>query len=109
MQGFSTFGEQRVLSVAVHGLFTVVSSFTVEHRLEVHGLQELQSMVLVALRHVGSSQTRDRTSVPCIERQILNNWTTREALTLCILFIFGFYHLLHTGTHTSITHIHCAY
>ena len=33
---------------------------------------------LVASRHVGSSQTRDRTPVPCIGRQILNHWTTRE-------------------------------
>ena len=34
---------------------------------------------LVALRHVESSLTRDRTSVPSIARQILNYWTTREA------------------------------
>ena len=29
--------------------------------------------------HVGSSQTRARTRVPCIGRQILNHWATREA------------------------------
>ena len=29
-------------------------------------------------QHVGSSWTRDRTCVPCIGRQILNHWTTRE-------------------------------
>ena len=34
---------------------------------------------LVAPRHVGSSQTRARTRVPCISRQILNHCTTREA------------------------------
>ena len=34
---------------------------------------------LVAPRHVGSSQTRARTRVPCIGRQILNHCTTREA------------------------------
>ena len=34
---------------------------------------------LVALRHVGSSQTRARTRVPCIGRQILNRCATREA------------------------------
>ena len=28
---------------------------------------------LLALRHVGSSQTSDRTCVPCIDRQILNH------------------------------------
>ena len=34
----------------------------------------------VALRHVGSSQTRARTRVPCIGRRILNHCATREAL-----------------------------
>ena len=34
----------------------------------------------VALRHVGSSQTRARTRVPCIGRHILNHCATREAL-----------------------------
>ena len=33
----------------------------------------------VALRHVGSSQTRARTRVPCIGRQTLNHCATREA------------------------------
>ena len=32
-----------------------------------------------AAQHVGSSWTRDQTSIPCIARQILNHWTTREA------------------------------
>ena len=41
--------------------------------------QQLRRMGLAALRHVGSSQTRDWTHVPCISRQILNHWTTREA------------------------------
>ena len=36
-------------------------------------------MGLVAPRHVGSSQTRARTHVPCIGRQILNHCATREA------------------------------
>ena len=38
-------------------------------------------MGLVAPRHVGSSQTRARTRVPCIGRQILNHCATREART----------------------------
>ena len=37
---------------------------------------------LVALRHVGSSQTWDRTYVPCIPRWILNHWAVREALKI---------------------------
>ena len=35
-------------------------------------------MGLVALQHVKSSQTRNRTRVHYIGRQILNHWTTRE-------------------------------
>ena len=41
--------------------------------------QQLWLMGLVAPRHVGSSQTRARTHVPCISRQILNHCATREA------------------------------
>ena len=44
-----------------------------------HGLQ-LRSMGLVALQYVGSSWTRNRTRVPCIDRWMLNHWTTEEAL-----------------------------
>ena len=35
---------------------------------------------LVALWHAGSSQTKDRTHVPCIAGWTLNHWATREAL-----------------------------
>ena len=58
---------------------------------------------LVAPWHVGSSQTRARTRVPCIGRQILNHCATREALSqhnfLKNLFIFGCVKspLLHAG------------
>ena len=48
-----------------------------------HGFQSLaqwlRHMGLVAPWHVGSSQTRNRTSVPFIARQVLNHWITREA------------------------------
>ena len=37
-------------------------------------------MGLVVPQHVGSSQTGDWTCVPCIGRQILYHWATREAL-----------------------------
>ena len=40
---------------------------------------------LVAPRHVGSSQTRARTHVSCIGRQILNHCATREALVLIFM------------------------
>ena len=42
--------------------------------------QQLWFTDLVAPRHVGSSQTRARTHVPCISRQTLNHCTTKEAL-----------------------------
>ena len=41
--------------------------------------QQLWLTGLAALRHVGSSQTRARTRVPCIGRRILNHCATREA------------------------------
>ena len=44
-------------------------------------------MGLVAPQHVESSQTRDWTGVPCIDRQILTHCTTREVLFKCI-FLF---------------------
>ena len=39
-------------------------------------------MGLVAPPHVGSSQTRDGTRVPCTGRRILNHCATREIPTL---------------------------
>ena len=36
---------------------------------------------LLAVWHLKSSQTRDRTCIPCIGRWILNPWTTREIST----------------------------
>ena len=40
---------------------------------------------LVALWHVGSSQTRDRIHVPCIGRRILNHRATKEVLKIVLL------------------------
>ena len=45
---------------------------------------------LVAPRHVGSSQTRARTRVPCIGRQILNHCATREASQIFSYSIPGY-------------------
>ena len=47
-----------------------------------HGLQWLRYIELAALRHVRSSQARDRTCVPCLGGQILNHWITREVLSV---------------------------
>ena len=55
---------------------------------------------LVAPWHVGSSQTRARTRVPCIGRQILNHCATREAPAplLFTCFILFFFLLLYRNT-----------
>ena len=42
---------------------------------------------LVALWHVGSSQTRAQTRVPCIGRQNLNHCATREAPNTVLLLL----------------------
>ena len=63
--------------LVVRGLLIAVSSLVAEHGL-VGRLQQLQLADFAAPQHVGSSQLRDRTRVPCIDRQILNHWTTRE-------------------------------
>ena len=51
--------------------------------------QQLWRTGLVAPRHVGSSQTRARTRVPCIGRQILNHCATREAPLQFLIYIFN--------------------
>ena len=44
----------------------------------VHRILQTRILEWVALWHMGSSWTRYQTHVPCIGRQILNHWTTRE-------------------------------
>ena len=55
--------------------------------------QQLWHMGLAAPQHVGSSQTRARTRVSCIGRQIPNHCTTRE-VQLCIFYHNFFLHYL---------------
>ena len=89
-RAFSSCGECGLLFVAVCGLlmqwlllwstvsrltsFSSCGSRALERRLSSCGARGL-----VAPWHVGSSQTRARTRVPCIGRQILNHCATREA------------------------------
>ena len=81
-RAFSSCGERGPLFIAVRRPLTVVASLVAEHRLQMRRLSKLWLTGLVAPRHVGSSQTRARTHVPCIGRQILNYCATREALLL---------------------------
>ena len=70
-------------------------------------LQYLWPTDLVAPWHVRSSRTRDQTHVPCISRQILNHWTTREVpkilFTLLEPLIFFFKRLREIWTFYSNT------
>ena len=45
-------------------------------------------MGLVAPWHADSPWTRDRTTVPCIGRQILIHWTTREFLDIYFIYFW---------------------
>ena len=80
LRAFSTCGKQGLLFVAVHGLLIVTSSLAVEHRLQVLCVQQLWPEDLVAPQHLGSFKTRDPTCVPCIGRQTLIHYITREVL-----------------------------
>ena len=111
---FSSCGEQRPLFAAWVGfsLQSLLLLWSMGHR--VHRLQYLQDVgsVAVALgsraldqwlwhvdlvtpRHEGSSWTKDRNRVPCTASQILNHWTTSEAL-LPSIFTY-----IHTCTNSS--------
>ena len=68
-------------------------------------------MGLAVPSHMEFSQTRDRTHVACIARQILNHWTTREVPRLCLstdaLLRSGFF--LTQGILPSLVLINCAF
>ena len=105
-QTFSSCGEQGWFFSVVHGLLTAVTSRCTAQALGMRasvvvasGLSSWSSRALGhwlnscgtwALWHVGSSWTRERTSIPCILRWILNHWATREAQTFLSLIWFPF-------------------
>ena len=64
-----------------HAGFSSCSTQALEYR-----LQQLWYTGLVALQYAGSSWTRDWTCVPCIGRQTLNHWTTRDVLVSQLFF-----------------------
>ena len=78
-RAFSSCGKWGPLFIAVRGPLTVAASLVAEHRLQTRRLSSCGSRTIVVPRHVGSSQTRARTRVPRIGRQILNHCATREA------------------------------
>ena len=82
-RAFCSCGKWGTLFIAVRGPLIIAASPVAEHRLQTRRLSNCGSRTgPVAPRHVGSSQTRARTRVPCIGRQIPNHCATREALLL---------------------------
>ena len=67
---FSSCTKQGLLFTVVCGPLVVVASLVA---------CQLWHTGLAAPKHVGSSQTRDQTCVPCVGRGILSHWTTKEA------------------------------
>ena len=78
-RAFSSCVKWGPLFIAVRGPLTIAASLVAEHRLQPRRLSNCGSQAQFALWHVGSSQTRARTRVPCIGRQTLNRCATREA------------------------------
>ena len=84
-RAFSSCGKRGPLLIAERGPLTIAAS---RCRAQAPDAQAQQPWLTgrVAPRHVGSSQTRARTRVPCIGRQTLNHCATREAHCSCILY-----------------------
>ena len=89
-RAFSSCGKWGPLFIAVRGPLTIAASLVAEHRLQTRRLSNCGSWGPAALRHVGSSQTRARTHVPCIGRQIVNHCATREVLSFLLTFFCSF-------------------
>ena len=63
----------------MRGPLAIAASLVAEHRLQTRRLSNCSSRAQLLRGSRGSSQTRARTHVPCIGRQILNHCATREA------------------------------
>ena len=61
-----------------YGFLLEVALLVGVHRIESPG--SAVGAQVGALKHMGSSRTRDRTHGPCMGRQLLHHWTTREGL-----------------------------
>ena len=77
-RAFSSCGKRGPLLIAVRGPLTVTASYCGAQAPDAQA-QQLWLTGPSAPRHVGSSQTRARTRVPCTGRQTLNHCATREA------------------------------
>ena len=84
-RAFSSCDKWGPLFITVRGPLTIAASLVAEHRLQTRRLSNFWLTGPAAPRHVGSSQTRARTRVLCIGRQILNHCATREARYLFLI------------------------
>ena len=78
-RALSSCGKRGPLFIAVRGPLTTAASLCCGPQAPGAQAQQLWLTGPAALRHVGSSQTRSRTRVPCTGRQTLNHYATREA------------------------------
>ena len=78
-RAFSSCGKRGSLFIAVRGPLTIAATL-VACGAQAPDAQAQQPWLTgpAAPRHVGSSQTRARTRVPCIGRQTFNHCATRE-------------------------------
>ena len=92
------------LFIAVRGPFTIAAPPVAGHRLQTRRLSSCGSRAQLLRGMWGSSQTRARTRVPCISRQILNHCATREALQLVLRIDFALiYWVSLTTKHSNST------
>ena len=84
----SSCGKRGPLFIAVRGPLTAVAPSCCGAQASNAQAQYLWLTGPAAPQHVGSSQTRARTRVPCTGRQTLNHCATREAQTefFCIAY-----------------------
>ena len=88
---FSLVAESRGYTlVVVCRLLIMVASLVAEHGHQAYGLADgLWHSGLASPQLMESSGTGDQTHVPCIGRQILNCWTTREVQVLVTEGVLG--------------------
>ena len=95
-RAFSSCGKRGPLFIAVRGPLTIAASRCGAQAPDAQG-QQLWLTGPAAPRHVGSSQTRARTRVPCIGRQILNHCATTEAPLFFNVYLFIYFWLCHAA------------
>ena len=86
--------SSRCAGLSLLGPLTITASLVAEHRLQTRRLSSCGSRAQLLRGMWESSQTRTRTHVPCIGRQILNHCATREALIFALEEVTaGFQHV----------------